>query len=425
MKLIIPVVFYRKGGVERVIISLVSHLIDHCTQIVFLLYPKDIEYFKSISPDSNKIVYESWIWSQSSYSAKLLTVYYKILSLSKKLKFSALQTFFEHKISKLRNQDRLNFLIKKYQITQCLYLLTNRLEPPNIKIPLIGLVHDLFWRFAPLTYSDSFINEYDRYLLLWLKKADLILTNSYKTRQEVITVFPNSEFESKIHAVPLAGFSDTKIESKIEDANEQSITFYFPSSFSLYKDHLTLLKAGIILAQKKLDFKIIFLGRETDSLVNGSLNLSQQSKTTEYTEYLSQCKQVYQQHKDVIHNFFEGLGYCDYEQVEYYYQTSSCVVVPSQYEGFGLAVSEAIVRGLPVITTDLAVFQEQAELYQCFDRIDFYPKGDAQALADCMEKFMQNPKRKFSATEIEERFSHWTWQDVAAKYFTLLQKLES
>ena len=425
MKLIIPVVFYRKGGVERVIISLVSHLIDHFTQIVFILYPKDIEYFKSILPNSNKIVYESWIWSQFSYSARLLNIYYKFLSLSKKLKFSALQTFLEHKISKLRTQDRLDFLINKYQITQCLYLLTNRLGPPNIKIPLIGLVHDLFWRFAPLTYSDSFINEYDRSLLLWLNKADLILTNSHKTRQEVLAVFPNPEFESKIHAVPLAGFSDIKTEPKLEDNNEQSITFYFPSSFSLYKDHLTLLKAGIILAQKKLDFKIVFLGRETDSLVNGSLNLSQQSKTTEYTEYLSQCKQVYQQHKDIIHDFFEGLGYCDYEQVEYYYQTSSCVVVPSQYEGFGLAVSEAIVRGLPVIATDIAVFKEQAELYQCFDRIDFYPKGDAQALAECMEKFMQNPKRKFSATEIEARFSHWTWQDVAEKYFTLLQKLAS
>jgi glycosyltransferase involved in cell wall biosynthesis len=184
------------------------------------------------------------------------------------------------------------------------------------------------------------------------------------------------------------------------------------------------MKATIKLAEKQLNFKVIFIGKETDSLVNGKLELSQQSSTQEYKKYLEECAQVYQIHRDIITTYIEGLGYCDYEEVEKGYQTCSCVLMPSVYEGFGLAVSEALMWGIPVIASDLEVYKEQVELYESEERVQFYKPGDAEKLAFCMENFISNPIPRLSAEEVKEKMTLWTWDDVARKYVSLLEEAD-
>lgn len=425
MKLIIPIEFYRKGGVERVIIALISNLVAQVEQIVIIASPKDQAYFKEILPNSDKIIYELWNWPANHPMLKRVGLFNKLLSLSRKLKLTFLSPFIEQKIRDFRIAQRINDLAQKYQSDHCLYVLINRLEPPKVTIPLSGIAYDLFWHFAPLTYPKDYIAEYDRCLLLWLEKAKTIFTISDKTRDDIISIFPNTPLTSKLASVPLSGFPSHETEPEnqitITPSENQPITFYFPSSFGIYKDHLTFIKAGLKLAQKGLNFRIVFIGKETDNLINGNLVLSQQSKTQEYSDYLTECNQIYQDYKDLMEKYFSGLGYCDYETVEYYYQTCSCVVFPSQYEGFGLAISEAVVRGLPVISSDLEVLKEQAVLYQCPDRIDYYERGNIEALAHCLENFIHHPKPKLSEEEIKTRFHHWTWQDVAKKYLDVLK----
>ncbi len=424
MKLIIPIKFYVKGGVERVIIGLLSHLISQVEQIVVLANPQDIDYFKTVLPASERIIYEIWDWPKDTSQSRLISLYNRGSSISQKLKFSFLAENFQQKERDLRFHSRLNYLIDKYQITHCLYIYINRLEIPKINIPLIGIAYDVFWRFAPLTYAEDYATKYDQSLLEWLQKADLICTISDKTREDILSIFPDPKFATKVQAVPLAGFPSHRTQTFTKREKDQPIIFYFPSSFGIYKDHLTLIKAGLKLAQKSFNFQIIFIGKETDNLINGTLTLSQQLKTQEYGDYLQECTKIYQENQSLIEKYFKGLGYCDYETVEYYYDICSCVVVPSKFEGFGLAISEAIVRGLPVISTDLAVFKEQAEVYHCQDRISFFPAGDADALASCLEDFIHTPKERLPLSEVEERFSHWTWQDVAQKYVTLMKEIE-
>jgi glycosyltransferase involved in cell wall biosynthesis len=421
MKIVIPIEYYSKGGVERVFISLIPSLLEYVDQIIVVIPRNQIDYFKSLMPDSEKLIYEDFAFYPNSWETKFIYLYTLLNSVYKKLKLTTTHKLFSRRIERLRIESRINQVIRRYQADQCLYGMINRIPPPNVKVKLSGIIYDVFWHFAPLTYSESYMESYDEPLKEWLDKADLLFTISQKTKDDVLEVFPNTTYASKLKSVPLAGFVE-EYSCKSDLAKSDVVTFYFPSSFGIYKDHLTLLKATIQLAKKGLKFKIILIGKETNNLVNGNLQLSQQSKTQEYQKYLEECTRIYQDNQTIFESHIEGLGYQDYETLQFYYQTCSCVVFPSKYEGFGLAVSEAIIRGIPVIASDLEVFQEQVELYNCPERVQFYPRGDVDGLANCLEQFILNPIPRLLPEDIPNKVNLWTWEDVAKKYIELLKE---
>lgn len=427
MKIIIPIEYYRRGGVERVIIALVQEFSKLADQVILVLPSKEVDYFRKTFQGYENITIESFSVPQKSLTNYLIRFCEKALNI---LKYKALipnvRKEIQKKIQNIKTQKSINKFINKYKATHCLYMIANNLHPPQIPIPLAMITHDVFWHFSPLTYCESYIKKYDKSLLDWLKKANLIFTVSQKTRQDILTLFP--DFSHKIKAIPNSGFlpdiSPKLLKTNVQDTSTENITFYFPSSFGVYKDQLNLVKAGLIVSTSRKNFKIILIGKETDGFLNGNLKLSQQSQSEEYKKYIEACQEVYQQNGEIIKKYFQGLGYCSPEDVECWYRNCSCVVVPSKYEGFGLALSEAIVRGIPVIASDLEVFREQVELYNCSDRVNFFSPGDPESLASCIQQFIDHPKARLSNSEIEARFGHWTWEIVAQEYVKHLKSIQ-
>ncbi len=418
MKLIIPIEFYVKGGVERVIMSLTEEFSQRLDQVILVLPPKEVAYFQQILPPAQALVYETFSWEPTAWQSKALGAIARLQGVAKRLHWKGLEQWLTEQSRRFKSQYRVAHLAQRYGATHCLYFLTNRIVPPTLSIPLAMLSHDVFWRFAPLTYPADYIQEYDRQLLHWAQQSDIVFTNSAKTRADILSIFP--QFAAKSTAIPLASsIPSSRLEPGAPQQNPTPV-FYFPSTFGIYKDHLTLLQAAVILAERNVEFKVVLVGKGTDELLRGEFNLAKQTKTKEYTDYLQACQQLHQTHQATLARHVEGLGYCEYDTVEQWYRDCACVVVPSQYEGFGLAVAEAIARGVPAIVSDLDVFREQVELYHCDDRVEFFRRGDAVALADCMERFIQAPKPKISAQEIGDRFSHWTWHDVASQYIDTL-----
>ena len=62
MKLILPIEFYRQGGVERVICGILEEWveIDEVEEIILILPKKDIPHFQEKLPKSPIIKYESF-----------------------------------------------------------------------------------------------------------------------------------------------------------------------------------------------------------------------------------------------------------------------------------------------------------------------------------------------------------------------------
>lgn len=425
MKLIVPIPYYVSGGVEKVMTALLGEFSQQIEQVIVVASPRIVKHFQDKLPSSTSIIYEHFGWSEPQDRNKLrfIGLLNKILSVNNYLHLPKLNQSLLSLIEKINHQDKLNYLIAKYQATHCLYMIANRVTVPKLTIPLAMISHDLFWRYAPLTYPYEYIKIYDDSLSTWLNKADLIFTVSEKTRQEIIKNFRG--FEDKIKTIPNSGYGDIKEELAADNNQDScSFTFYFPSSFSLYKDHFTLLKAVILLEEKKIPCKVILTGKDTDKIIKGDFALSKQQKSQEYAEYVEKCQKLYEANQRIISQYCQGLGYCSDTEVESCYRYSDCVIIPSVYEGFGLALSEAVIRGLPVIATDLDVFHEQVALYRCDDRVFFFPQKQAEVLANLMESIIKQPPAKLSALEAKQRFSHWQWQQVATTYLQSLENID-
>lgn len=88
------------------------------------------------------------------------------------------------------------------------------------------------------------------------------------------------------------------------------------------------------------------------------------------------------------------------------YEASSCVLFPSEAEGFGLAVVEGARHGKPLILRDIPVFREIAGEHAAYFR-----GLEPQALADCIEQWLEN--RKKGCVISSDGIKPLTWEDSA------------
>lgn len=101
------------------------------------------------------------------------------------------------------------------------------------------------------------------------------------------------------------------------------------------------------------------------------------------------------------------LGEREPEALNAAYHDADVFVLPSHYEGYGMVVSEALARGLPVITTTggaLAhTLPREAGLA--------VPPGDVTALADALRRWFEDPELRqhlrVGARQARENLSDW------------------
>ena len=377
MRLIIPHAYNVAGGVEKVTVSLIREFEKIIESVIFILPEKNTAYFQEILTNSDNIIYESF------------------------------------KTRKKERDNELNDLIQKHQATHCLYTITGGQSVPKINIPFAVIVPDVYWHFSPDKYTDEFRRERDRNLEEWLKRSSIVFTISESTKKDINNIFP--KFKIKLKAIPLAADvnQETFKTPQFLNNQEQVPFFFYPASHSGYqKNFITLFKAIKELVSKGLRFKVIIAGRETDKLTGNEPFSGNQDE---------EARMFYQKNKDIISKRIETLGFCTREKIEELYGTCRCVVLPSKYEGFGLPLIEALSRGCYAICSDIKPHKEQVDIYKCKDRVSFFPPQDEDRLAEFIEEVITIPKKRLPQEDIAERFSHWTWKDVAQDYIRCLE----
>lgn len=95
------------------------------------------------------------------------------------------------------------------------------------------------------------------------------------------------------------------------------------------------------------------------------------------------------------------------------YQSSSCLLVPSEGEGFGLPLIEAARYGLPVLARDLPVFREVAGAHAAY-----FSGMAGEDLAQALRGWLE---QRSAATEPDSAGMPWiTWRDNAGQLLAVL-----
>ncbi len=101
-----------------------------------------------------------------------------------------------------------------------------------------------------------------------------------------------------------------------------------------------------------------------------------------------------------------------------YYQRAAVVLLPSEAEGFGLPVIEALACGAVVVASDFPVLREvggEAVIYQ--------PVGNIPAWVDCIDRLLKAPNLAPAIAVRRQQAARFTWQAHAKTILSAYERL--
>ena len=177
----------------------------------------------------------------------------------------------------------------------------------------------------------------------------------------------------RIH-VAIPGLDHPSIEAKPEKPVGGPIRMLCVASISPRKGQDVLLDALAGLAD--LDWSLDLIGSERDTAFAGTIR--NKIRAHELTDRV------------------KHLGEIDGDLLSARYRSADLFVLPSHHEGFGMALTEAMAHGLPVISTTAGAIPETVP-----DGAGaLVPPGDAAALAASLRRFIEDADARSSAARI-------------------------
>lgn len=218
-----------------------------------------------------------------------------------------------------------------------------------------------------------------------LREADAITVNSEATRAAVVELGSDPHRVIRIPALPNGAPVDPSIIDRLRKRwNESGPVILFAGRLIAEKGIGVLLEAGAFIAKKRPIQKLVILGEGTDR---------------EHFERMA---------RDLgLAHIVEFAGWIDGSELPSWMAAADVVAVPSRpsssgwKEAQGLVAAEAMAAGTPVVASAFGGLVDMVE-----DGVTGYlcPPNDATALANCLQRALEDPERSAVARRARERY---------------------
>lgn len=266
---------------------------------------------------------------------------------------------------------------------------------PKHEGPCLTTFHDLSVFKYPEFHPKTRLNYMGKELPKALKRADVIITDSNYTREEVIDY---SGFDpSRVLAIPLAASQEFKLRTE----NECQETL---RRFQLtYKNYV--LYAGTLEPRKNLNSLL-----DAYESLPEKLRLHTPLVVAGYKGWRSD--DVHERLKKAhAAGWAKYLGFVSAKDLSILFSAAKSFVYPSIYEGFGLPVLEALASGVPVVCSDATSLPEVAG--GCALMCDH---ADVDALVELLTKSLEDQEwRQTAITKGLQQAATFSWQKTVNK----------
>ena len=250
-------------------------------------------------------------------------------------------------------------------------------------MPLIPQYKD-YWTVGNQTYFKN------AFKYVYENKDINLISISENTKNDIVNLM---NIEPERIFVTLLGYDKSKIYHETDDAELQRMGISGP--FLLYLGALDyrkgigeILKAFDIIKEKNPDIKLVLAGNPEEIFKR------------DLSQMLSECKFI----EDVIMP-----GYVTEYQKRILLSSAKIFLFPSEYEGFGLPVIEAMACQTPVITTNISSIPEVGG-----DSVVYVSPNKYKDLADAIYELLDNESYREELIKLGyERAQTFSWSNTA------------
>lgn len=241
----------------------------------------------------------------------------------------------------------------------------------HIKKPTIITVHDLIPLFFPEN-NNFILNYFARKSINYIKKANLILADSYYTKKNILELYNIDESKIKVLYLGI----DHTIFKQLKSIKKENIILNVGSE-EKRKNISTLIKAFYLFQKKFSKFKFIRVGPKSKQIAQLIKKLNLEDKVI-YKQNLSE------------------------QELAQLYNKSKLFIFPSVYEGFGYPLVEAMACGcltlilnrtsLPEISNDSSfIFSDPYNPKELSNQMELAIK-DEKLMEKLIKKGLDNAK---------------------------------
>lgn len=293
----------------------------------------------------------------------------------------------------LEEQVKLGRLVDAERADLCFFPHFN--VPYFCKTPYVVMIHDLILRHFPKSNASTknpviFYLKYFFYNLILrraLKKSKKIIAPSYFVRNDIISQFGISP--DKVRVI-YEGLSNLPREADLgrEYLRQKGITkpyiLYVGNAYP-HKNLELLCKAFLELKDENLQLVLVGKRDYFSKRLENNIN---------------------------IPNSILFYGYASETELATLYKHAGLYAFPSLMEGFGLPALEALSFGLPIICSDIPVFNEILG-----ERVKYFNSKDKDSIKDAIkENFNKKEPINF------DFFKKYSWKNTTTEIFDIFRK---